>query len=145
VSRLRRLLGTLLAARPYRLLADVSADFKQVEELLEAGDVAGALRAYRAPLLVESEVQRIAQAREELESSLRHAALTGGDPDLQWAWLQTEGGLDDFAGLEAFVRTTGPEDARHAVATARLRALRARWWDGDGEPAAMSGLRPARA
>ena len=43
-----------------------------------AGDVDGALRAYRAPLLVESEVPRLVQAREELEGALRRAALLGG-------------------------------------------------------------------
>ena len=40
----------------------------------------GALRAYRAPLLVESEAERIVQARNELEGTLQRAALAAG-PD----------------------------------------------------------------
>jgi hypothetical protein len=48
ISRLRRALGPLLAARPYRLLADVNADFPAVERLVRDGDVAARrLRALR--------------------------------------------------------------------------------------------------
>jgi hypothetical protein len=126
VSRLRRRLGPLLAARPYRLLADVSADFLAIERLLAAGDVAGALRAYCAPLLVESEAERVVQARDELEGALRRAALAGG-PDVLWAWLQTESGRDDLGGLRDFVRAVAPDDPRRPMAAARLRALQLRW------------------
>jgi len=126
VSRLRRRLGPVLAARPYRLLADVTADFVEVERLLASGDVRGALRAYRAPLLVESEAERIVQARNELEGTLQRAALAGG-PDTLWAWLQTESGRDDLAGLRAFVGAVAADDPRHAVAAARIRALQVRW------------------
>ena len=82
MSKLRRLLGPLLAARPYRLLGDVHSDFRHVERLLLDGDVAGALRAYRAPLLVESDAPRIVQARSELEGALRRAARAGGQDTL---------------------------------------------------------------
>jgi hypothetical protein len=126
VSRLRRVLGPLLAARPYRLLADVTADFLAVERLVAAGDVDGALRAHRAPLLVESEAPRLVQARNELEGALRRAAIAAG-PDALWAWLQTESGRDDLAGLRDLVRAVAPDDPRRAVAAARLRALQVRW------------------
>ena len=126
MSRLRRGLGPVLAARPYRLMADVTADFVEVERLLASGDVRGALRAYRAPLLVESEAERIVQARNELEGTLQRAALAGGTETL-WAWLETESGRDDLAGLRAFVRTVAPDDPRRAVAAARARALQVRW------------------
>jgi hypothetical protein len=126
MSRLRRRLGPVLAARPYRLLGDVTADFVAVERLLAAGDVRGALRAYRAPLLVESEAERIVQARDELEGALQRAAAAAG-PDALWAWLDTESGREDLAGLLAFVRAVAPDDPRRAVAAARARALRARW------------------
>jgi hypothetical protein len=126
ISRLRRLLGPLLAARPYRLLAHLSADFLQVERLVCDGDVAAALRAYRAPLLVESEVPRLVEARDELEGALRRAALGGGS-DALWAWLQTESGRDDLAALRNFLTTAAPDDPRLASASLRLRALRLRW------------------
>jgi hypothetical protein len=126
MSRLRRRLGALLAARPYRLLADVTADFLAVERLLAAGDVRGALRAHRAPLLVESEAPRLVQARNELEGALRRAAIAGG-ADTLWAWLESESGRDDLAGLRDFVRAAAPDDPRRAVAAARARALQVRW------------------
>jgi hypothetical protein len=127
ISRLRRVLGSVLAARPYRLLGDVSADFLEVGRLLRSGDVAGALRAHRAPLLVESEVPRLVQARDELEGSLRRAARAGG-LDVLWAWLDSESGRDDAVGLREFLVAAAPDDdPRGAVAAARLRALRLRW------------------
>jgi hypothetical protein len=126
ISRLRRLLGSVLAARPYRLLGDVSADFLEVDRLLRAGDVAGALRAHRAPLLVESEVPRLVQARDELEGQLGRAARAGG-PETLWAWLDSESGRDDLAGLRDLFAMVGPEDPRAAVAAARMRALTLRW------------------
>ena len=126
VSKLRRLLGPVLASQPYRLLADVSADFLDVERLVLAGNVEGALRAYRAPLLVESEVPRVVQAREELEGALRRAALLGGQ-DTAWSWLESESGRDDVAALREFLREAPPDDPRAPVALARLRAVERRW------------------
>ena len=126
MSRLRRRLGPMLAARPYRLLADVTADFLEVEGRRAAGDVRGGVRGRRAPLLVESEAPRLVQARNELEGALRGAAISGG-PDTLWAWLESESGRDDLAGLRDFVRAAAPDDPRRAVAAARARALQVRW------------------
>jgi hypothetical protein len=126
ISKLRRALGPVLASQPYRLLADVSADFLEVEQLVLAGDVTDALRAYRAPLLVESEVPRLVQAREELEGALRRAALLGGQ-DTLWGWLETESGRDDVAALRDFLRGAPPGDPRAPVALARLDAVERRW------------------
>jgi hypothetical protein len=71
MSRLRRLLGCLLVAAPYRLVADIDADFLEVERLLVAGDAAQAARRYPGPLLVRSTVPRIVEARERLHRALR--------------------------------------------------------------------------
>jgi GAF domain-containing protein len=70
MSRLRRLLGCLLVPGPYRLVADVDADFLEVGRLLEAGDPAAAARSYVGPLLLRSTVPGIVGARERLERSL---------------------------------------------------------------------------
>jgi len=52
LNRLRNLLGDdLLASRPYRLVAQVTADWLAVRAHLVAGDVVAAMRAYRGPLL----------------------------------------------------------------------------------------------
>jgi hypothetical protein len=71
MSRLRRLLGCLLVAAPYRLVADIDADFLEVERLLAAGDAAQAAERYPGPLLVRSTVPRIVEARERLERAVR--------------------------------------------------------------------------
>ncbi len=74
VSRLRRVLGPVLARNPYRLDAQVSADFIELERRLESGDVARAVRCYRGPLLPASTVPSIAEARRRIESAVRSCA-----------------------------------------------------------------------
>jgi hypothetical protein len=61
MSRLRRLLGCLLIARPYRLLADIDVNILEVEQLVRAGALDAAGRRYRAPLLARSNVPGIVE------------------------------------------------------------------------------------
>ena len=75
MSRLRRLLGCLLLAHPYRLVADVEADFLEVARLLRAGDLAAAARGHRGPLLARSRVPRIVAERDRLERGLSTDAI----------------------------------------------------------------------
>jgi hypothetical protein len=125
MSRLRKLLGTCLAARPYRLLADVDADFARVESALTAGDVMAAFDAFRGPLLPESEAPRVAQARDELEGALRRAAMASAGG--LWRWLQTEPGRDDPGAMDEFLRRAPSTDPHRALVEARLRSLERRW------------------
>jgi hypothetical protein len=125
MSRLRKLLGAGLAARPYRLPASVDADFLAVESRLAAGDVTGAFDAFRGPLLAESEAPRVAQARDELEGALRRAALDSVDG--LWRWLQTEPGRDDPAAMDEFLRRAPGADPHRALVESRLRSLERRW------------------
>jgi len=67
VARLRRRLGPLVASQPYRLVADVRADFLEVEWLAHHGALAAARDAYVGPLLPTSNVPLIATARARLE------------------------------------------------------------------------------
>jgi GAF domain-containing protein len=126
MSRLRKLLGPCVGARPYRLVADVEADFLRVERRLAAGDLEGALADYRGPLLAASEAPRIAQARDELEGALARAARAGG-PERMWTWLQTEPGREDPLAMADFVRALPASDPRRGVVASRLRALQRRW------------------
>ncbi|HEX2360429.1 MAG TPA: GAF domain-containing protein [Solirubrobacterales bacterium] len=75
MSRLRRLLGSLLATGPYRLEAELHSDFGEVERLLARGQVAAALDRYRGPLLTSSAVPAIVAARRRLAEAVR-----GGGP-----------------------------------------------------------------
>lgn len=71
MSRLRRLLGPVLARNPYRLDAELSADFADVEDLLERGEDRTANERYKGPLLPHSKVPAIAAARERLGDAVR--------------------------------------------------------------------------
>jgi hypothetical protein len=95
--RLRALLGDeLLASRPYRLTCEVKADWAAVEAQLVAGDVAGAVRLYRGPLLPHSQAPGVVEQREDLERWLRGAILADGSADLLVSWTRTRWGADDL-------------------------------------------------
>ena len=67
IARLRRRLGPLVASQPYRLVADVHADFLEVEWMARRGALAAARDIYVGPLLPDSDVPAIAAARARLE------------------------------------------------------------------------------
>jgi hypothetical protein len=69
IARLRRRLGPLVASQPYRLIADVHADFLEVEWLARRGALAAARDAYVGALLPSSKVPAIASARARLEQA----------------------------------------------------------------------------
>jgi hypothetical protein len=97
LNRLRHLLGSdLLASRPYRLAATVTGDWLAVEALLVAGDVAGASRAYRGPLLPRSQAPGVVRLRDEVAGSLRQAIMRAGSPDLMSTWTRSSWGDDDY-------------------------------------------------
>jgi len=96
LNRLRSLLGDdLLASRPYRLAAEVTADWLAVEAHLAAGAVGAALRTYRGPLLPASTSPGVARLRGSVESQLRRALLASGEPDLMSTWTRSAWGTDD--------------------------------------------------
>lgn len=97
LNRLRNLLGDqLLASRPYRLVAEVAADWLAVEARLAAGDVVGAMRLHRGPLLPRSTAPGIVRLREGVEMSLRSAVMGSGVPDLMSTWTRSSWGADDY-------------------------------------------------
>lgn len=122
LSRLRRLLGPLLASRPYRLTGRLATDLETVDGALAAGDPGAALAAYRGPLLPLSEAPGVMRLRRALEDRLRQALLARRDPELLGAWVRTPWGEDDLEAWEALVGVVPPE--ARAVPAARLRCLR---------------------
>ncbi|MEO7352045.1 MAG: GAF domain-containing protein [Marmoricola sp.] len=97
LNRLRSLLGDdLLASRPYRLVAEVTADWLAVEAHLASGDVVAATQAYRGPLLPRSAAPGVVRLRTEVEVSLRQAVLEHGVPDLMSSWTRSYWGADDY-------------------------------------------------
>lgn len=97
MTRLRHLLGEdLLPSRPYRLAAEVTSDWLAVQAQLAAGDVAGAVRSYRGPILPRSVAPGVCRIRDCVQSSLREAVLRSGRPELMSQWTRSSWGTDDY-------------------------------------------------
>lgn len=135
LSRLRRELGTVLQARPYRLAGDVAADVLDAEALVESGDLDAAVARCARPLLPGSDVPVVCELRDRLEGALRAAVLDRGDPALLARWCATPAGRDDVPATELLLARLPVGDPRRPEAEARLTRLR-RVFADDGEPAA---------
>lgn len=124
IHRLRTQLGdTVLRTKPYRLRADVDADFLAAATSLSHGQLETALSVTQAPLLARSEAPEIEMRREELGTRLRRAVLDHGNAETLWAYSRHDPGCYD---LEVFERLTAAlplQDPRQAIAVSRLSAL----------------------
>lgn len=97
MTRLRSLLGEeLLPSRPYRLAAEVTSDWSAVQAQLAVGDVAGAVRSYRGPVLPRSVAPGVCRIRDGVQSGLREAVLRSGRPELMSQWTSSSWGADDY-------------------------------------------------
>ena len=82
MSQLRDILGGMLGSRPYRLLADVEADFLLAEQALDSGYVASALQVYKGVFLAKTESPFLCAWRDCLESRLSDAIFKTTETDL---------------------------------------------------------------
>jgi hypothetical protein len=124
LSRLRRALGPeLMESRPYRLRAEVEADFRTVVRLLEHGRVTAALEAYAGPLLPGSEAPGVVRLRRLVDDRLRAALLAAGDRTLLQTWLHSPWGADDLEAWEAYARLLPPTAPARPLALGRIREL----------------------
>lgn len=124
LNRLRQLLGEeLFASRPYRLVAELAADWLAVEALLAAGDVAGALRAYRGPLLPRSNAPGVVRLRDDIHSALRRALLRCGEADLLSTWTRSSWGVDDYEMWQAQAAALGPRSPMLPLAQSQIARL----------------------
>jgi len=124
LNRLRHLLGDeLLASRPYRLVAEVTADWLAVEAHLAVGAVGAALRAYRGPLLPASTAPGVARLRENVEASLRQAVLGSGEPDLMSTWTRSAWGADDYVMWQAQLKALAATSPLRPLAIGQLARL----------------------
>jgi hypothetical protein len=124
IHRLRGQFGhAAMRTKPYRLRAEVDADFLTARAALRSGDVPAALAACQAPLLTRSEAPAIRAERDQLAAALRRAVLEHRDLDALWTYGQREPGRDDLEVFEHLVRELPPHDPRHPVAAARLQWL----------------------
>jgi hypothetical protein len=124
LNRLRHLLGDqLLASRPYRLVAELTADWLAVEAHLAAGDVAAAMRMYRGPLLPASTAPGVVRMREYIEASLRQAVLNSREPDLMSTWTRSAWGSDDYDMWRAQLDALGTASPLRPLAAGQLARL----------------------
>lgn len=84
------------------------------------GDVRGAARAYRGPLLPRSEAPGVREERELLAAALRRAVQDSRDVDAMWALAETTDGRDDAELSQRLLRALPARDPRRPVLTARL-------------------------
>ncbi|MEV4442680.1 GAF domain-containing protein [Streptomyces sp. NPDC049577] len=124
LCRLRRLVGPLLASRPYRLCAPVDTDAAAVESELAVGDVRSALRLYTGPLLPLSEAPGVCRLRRILEGRLREAVLRGDAGALR-AWAESPWGEEDLEVWERLLAALPPGAARHREVASRTHRMRA--------------------
>jgi hypothetical protein len=128
LSRLRRTLGPeLLDSRPYRLRADLDADFRTVNRLLERNRVAEALAEYAGPLLPGSDAPGIDRLRRLIDGRLRGAVLTSGDRSLLQTWLAASWGDGDLQMWEAYARLLPPTSPARRHTADRIRRLTAEY------------------
>ena len=124
LNRLRHLLGDeLLASRPYRLAAAVAGDWLAVEAHTAAGDLRGALRAYRGPVLPRSTAPGVVRLREQLHHSLRAALLASREPDLMSSWTRTAWGADDYDVWLAQREVIAPRSPMRAMVEGQIARL----------------------
>ncbi|MCA2215576.1 GAF domain-containing protein [Jidongwangia harbinensis] len=124
LSRLRRILSPdLLDSRPYRLRAEVEADFRTVPRLLERGRVGEALAAYPGPLLPGSDAPGVARLRRLIDGQLRAAVRASADPALLQTWVRSPWGADDLEIWERYADALPPRSPARPLALARAADL----------------------
>lgn len=117
IHRMRNQLGTeIVRTKPYRLAADIDADFLRARSALRSGNVSELLRAFGGPLLPDSEAPSVRDEREALTAAVRQLALRSRDSQALWAFWETSCGVDDLEIVEALCRALRPEDPRRTVA-----------------------------
>ena len=145
LNRLRHLLGEeLLASRPYRLVAELTADWLAVESHLAMGEVAAAMRAYRGPLLPGSTAPGVVRLRENIASSLRQAVLDSHEPDLMSTWTRSAWGADDYEMWQAQLNALGGTSPLRPLAAGQLARLDREFGLSGGELRGGPGLTAPR-
>ncbi|OLR89959.1 helix-turn-helix domain-containing protein [Actinokineospora bangkokensis] len=122
VHRLRTALGNdVIKTRPYRLAAEVHADFLDLPNLLRT-DLRTAAAA--GPLLPRSDAPLIRDHRNELEAALRQTLLTAGDAEDLWTYAHNPAAAEDLEVWETLLDTLPRYDPRRPQATAHRNRLR---------------------
>lgn len=122
--RVRSMLGDAVESNPYRFISGLAgcSDSGRVMRLLHDGQVAKALKAYRAPLLSRSGALAVQLLRDQLDLAVGSAVRSCGNAGLLVRWLSTDMGSADVEAVEALGRLAGRGDARYWAFRASLVA-----------------------
>ena len=124
MHRLRAALGDrIVLTRPYRLAADLTADFLALPDLLRADNLRAAAGA--GPLLPRSDAPLVREQRDELEAAVRRAVLDSGDADDLWALAHSPTGAQDLEVYDTLIGLLSRRDPRLPIARARRDRLAA--------------------
>jgi len=124
MHRLRAVLGEFVDTKPYRLRADVEADFLHVRRLLAAGRLEEAVRRYQGELLPASDAPAVREERQELTAVVRRAVIDRGDVPELLHWTDLDEGREDLEALTRLLARLAPTDPRRDAAAVRHERLR---------------------
>jgi hypothetical protein len=118
ISQLRRVVGNIIASRPYRLTTPARCDLTALFDLLDTGDVANAAALYRGQLLPRSDAPLIVERRHHCDVALRTALLRSGTTAqlLRFADVHAY----DTEVLERAIAVAAPDEPLLPTTTARL-------------------------
>jgi tetratricopeptide (TPR) repeat protein len=111
--------------QPYKIDVTYTADFIQIQALIEKGHLRRALELYKGSLLGHSEAPGIVDEREALEESLREAVLVSEDPEALYTFANQL--PDDLEVWEALEKVLPKNDTRVPVVGTRVRRIRESW------------------
>ncbi|WP_157440332.1 GAF domain-containing protein [Actinokineospora inagensis] len=120
VHRLRAATGIVLT-RPYRLSAEVTADFLELPHLIRSGKLREA--AARGPLLPRSDAPEIRALRTELVTAVHRAVIDTGDHEDLWTLVQGPTGSSDLEVVQTLLDVLPRTDSRLPIIHARLTRL----------------------
>ncbi|MCE7008770.1 GAF domain-containing protein [Kibdelosporangium philippinense] len=119
IHRLRTQLGaSAISTKPYRLEAEVDADFLNVRTPLRERRVRDAVALWRGPLLPRSNAPGVQAEREQTLTQLRRLVLERRDLDALHSFVRA---TPDQAALEALAFSLPPADPRQAWVQSQLR------------------------
>jgi hypothetical protein len=119
IHRLRTQLGaSAISTKPYRLDAEVDADFINVRKPLRERRVREAVALWRGPLLPRSNAPGVQAEREQTLTQLRRLVLELRDLDALYSFVRA---TPDQAALEALAHGLPPADPRQGWVQAQLQ------------------------
>ncbi len=128
MARLRSLLGEgAIQSRPYRLRVPVQCDWLAVQARLLQGDIRGAMKLYRGPLLPASDAPGVVERREQLHHQLRAALIASCDLDLLVSWTGSCWGANDLQMWQHQARALPRSSPLLPLAIAEARRLDAKF------------------